>query len=159
MSELTVRERRLEDVDSVVAELDTGSGPHGRRLRIGIETLRTRLRHAHGRCEHIADQRWADYRAALDSGAGDLGAELGRVGEHLDVEEVDELVYPHVARLELEAWRLRIGDVEESLSVDLVSYAHRELDTAGPVRRHDVERILDALRVSVPHLESTAAGR
>ncbi|GAA1847929.1 hypothetical protein GCM10009836_29540 [Pseudonocardia ailaonensis] len=154
-----MRERRIEDVDSVVAGLDPGSSPHGRRLRAGIETLRGRLRLAHGRCEQVDERRWADYRAALDTGVGELDVELGRVAEHHDVEEVDERVYPHLARLELEAWRLRIGEVEESMSVDLVTYAHRELVVEGPVRREDVERILDAIRVSVPFVETSPAPR
>jgi hypothetical protein len=143
----SLRAERLAAVDDSVARL--GATPRPPQVHGLIDALRARLGHAHDRCASVPAQRWADYRTALDAGVDELDTELARVGEHHDPEELEELVYPHAARLELDAWRLRVDG--GTTPADLVSFAHRELTAEGPVRRHDVERILVALRDSVPH--------
>jgi hypothetical protein len=150
----SVRAERLAAVDGAVARLT--SDPRHRHVHGLVEALRGRLAHAHDRCANVPAARWADYRAALDAGVDELDTELARATEPHDPGELEDLVYPHTARLELDAWRLRIdGTQPVSLSADLVSYAHRELTAEGAVRRHDVERILVAIRDSVPHVESS----
>ncbi|MEU7812980.1 hypothetical protein [Pseudonocardia sp. NPDC049154] len=139
--------------------MTSGPRPRGAGIRIALDTLRVRLHVIHERCASIDAKRWSEYRAALDAGLDELDSELTRVTEHPDPEDLDELLYPHLTRLELDAWRVRATHIAgtsepDSVSLDLIAYAHRQLDSQHSgtgLPRGDLERIMDAIRDSIPH--------
>ncbi|WP_433505893.1 hypothetical protein ACQP04_04990 [Pseudonocardia halophobica] len=143
--------------------MTSGARPHGARVRIALDTLRTRLHGIHEGCDSIDAKRWSEYRAALDAGVDELDSELARVTEHHDPEDLDDLLYPHLTRLELDGWRVRAThgagtDEPGSVSLDLIAYAHRQLDSQHSdvgLPKGDLERIMDAIRDSVPRVGAT----
>lgn len=176
------------DIRTVAGRLGHGSGGAttlriyrrtpdrgGRRRRGGDirsasapRTYPDRARHAagpvagiHDRCAMVDATRWAEYRAGLD----ELDSELARITEHHDPEDLDDLLYSHLTRLELDGWRARAthvagADEPVSASLDLITYAHRQLDSqhnGTGLPRGDLERIMDAIRDSVPRTGGNAA--
>ncbi|GAA4711836.1 hypothetical protein GCM10023215_62890 [Pseudonocardia yuanmonensis] len=87
--------------------------------------------------------------------------------EHHAPEDLDDLLYPHLTRLELDGWRVRAthgagADEPGSVSLDLIAYAHRQLDSQSSdagLPKGDLERIMDAIRDSVPHADISPGPR
>jgi hypothetical protein len=158
------REHRLAEVTRAVRAVGDGSSDTraAGRVRTALDTLLTHLVRAHDRCQDVADQDWADYRARLDIGLDDLRAEIARSTDPGDDgAELEKVLFVHCSRLELDGWRLHLDAVahgggrsaDDRRNVqELVTYAARELDTysrdggATAEREADIDRIIESVR-------------
>jgi hypothetical protein len=152
-----LRDRRRDDVDRVLA----GAGAriqHDGAARAALAGLRVRLAQVHSHCDHVADRDWAEYRARLDAGLGELGLERARsAGDPVtSTASPDSPLFPLVTRLELEGWRVRLAALADQHTAPgpapiepLIAYVDRELDSylmpggATRDRRDDIRRVLD----------------
>jgi hypothetical protein len=157
------REHRLAEVTRAVRAVGNGSSDTGApgRVRTALDTLLTHLVRAHARCQNVADQDWAGYRARLDIGLDDLRAEIARSSDPGDDgADLEKVLFVHCSRLELDGWRLHLDAVAHGggdgaarrNAEDLVTYAARELDTyvrdggATAEREADIARIIETVR-------------
>jgi hypothetical protein len=120
-------------------------------IRSGLRDLHERLMRVHELCAEVDDRTWSAYTTGLDRGLADLADDVSAGGA-----EVDDLVYAHAVRLEVDGWALRLDLAGRDAPVEgreLIAGAAREIDEyqaavgAGEApSRTDVERSLGELR-------------
>ena len=120
-------------------------------VRAGLDDLHDRLMRVHELCAEIDDRTWSAYTTGLDRGLADLADDVSAGGA-----TVDDLVYAHAVRLEVDGWVLRLDLAGRDAPTDgreLIAGAAREIDeyraavAAGDApSRADVERALSELR-------------
>jgi uncharacterized protein YqfA (UPF0365 family) len=143
-----------EHLDGAAAAIADGRPAAAASVREGLAALHERLRRVHALCDEVDDRTWAAYTSGLDRGLADLAADLSADG--VDGAAVDDLVYAHAARLEVDGWVLRLDLAGRDAPVEgreLVAGAAREVDDyqaavrAGEApSRAGVERALNELR-------------
>jgi hypothetical protein len=146
---------RLDGVAGEIADLrpDAADG-----VRAALRVLHDHLRRVHATCADVDDRTWTAYTTGLDRGLAELATEV--VGEPGDAEPaVEDVVYAHAGRLEVDGWALRLdvaGREAPPEGRELVAGAARELEeyhlavTAGAApSRTGVERALSELRGAV----------
>ena len=149
LEELRLEElrRRLEGAAEQIAQARPDAAAD---VRAGLTELNERLRRVHEFCEEVDERTWTAYTTGLDRGLADMAmAAAGDAG-------VDDVVYAHAGRLEVDGWVLRLDLAGRDAPVEgreLVAGAARELDDytaavgAGEApSRADVERALNELR-------------
>jgi hypothetical protein len=137
----------------VAADAIAGRRPESEDdVRAGLHELHERLLRVHELCAEIDDRTWSAYTTGLDRGLADLADDV-----EADVKTpVDDLVYAHAVRLEVDGWVLRLDLAGRDAPVEgreLVAGAAREIDeyhaavaAGGAPSRTDVERALSELR-------------
>jgi hypothetical protein len=137
----------------VAADAIAGQHPESAAdVQSGLRELHERLLRVHQLCAEVDDRTWSAYTTGLDRGLAELADDLAAVGDR----PVDDLVYAHTVRLEVEGWVLRLDLAGNEAPVEgreLVAGAAREIDeyraavaTGGAPSRTDVERALSELR-------------
>ena len=143
------RTARLAEVDGLVAAAARAAPDHPHRgaLHGVLDDVRRRLGRAHTTCEQVGDAAWAEYVTRLDHGLDELTAELSRVDEPT----VDQTLYVHATRLELDGWVLRLDharaerpsaarELADRVGEDLTEYRR------GGRSRVEVDAALERLR-------------
>jgi hypothetical protein len=137
----------------MAAEAIAGQHPESALdVRSGLRDLHGRLVRVHELCAEVDDRTWAAYTTGFDRGLADLADDLASDGGA----EVDDLVYAHTVRLEVDGWVLRLDLAGRDAPVEgreLVAAAARQIEeyhgavAAGEApSRTDVERALVELR-------------
>jgi hypothetical protein len=125
-------------------------------IRLGLRDLRDRLQRVHQLCAEIDDRTWSAYTTGFDRGLADLADDLADGGSADDAVAIEDVVYAHAVRLEVDGWVLRLDLAGRDAPVEgreLVAGAAREIEeyhaaiAAGEApSRTDVERALSELR-------------
>src|SRR3954452_7233283 len=125
-------------------------------VRAGLRDLNDRLQRVHELCAEIDDRTWSAYTTGFDRGLADLANDLTPGGSADDAVAVEDVVYAHAVRLEVDGWVLRLDLAGRDAPVEgreLVVGAARGVDeyhaaiAAGEApSRTDVERALSELR-------------
>src|SRR3954470_18441272 len=137
----------------MAAEAIAGQHPESALdVRSGLRDLHGRLVRVHQLCAEVDDRTWSAYTTGFDRGLADLVDDLAANGAGA----VDDLLYAHGVRLEVDGWVLRLDLAGRDAPVEgreLIAGAAREIDeyhaaiAAGEApSRTDVERALSELR-------------
>ena len=82
-----------------------------------LAPLRDRLRRVHLDCLQAEAAAWAGYTADLDRGLGELSVEVARAAQRPgSTRDVEDVLSMAAARLELQAWQLRLDAPETGAS-------------------------------------------
>jgi hypothetical protein len=144
----------------VAADAIAGQHPESAGdIRLGLRDLRDRLQRVHELCAEIDDRTWSAYTTGFDRGLADLADDLAAGGADAADDAavaVEDVVYAHAVRLEVDGWVLRLDLAGRDAPVEgreLVAGAAREIDeyhaaiaAGGAPSRTDVERALSELR-------------
>jgi hypothetical protein len=118
-----------------------------------FDELRERLRRAHGTCEQVDEEAWADYVTRLDRGLDELTVEVARSGE------LPARVPGRCSTCTRPAWRSTAGCSGSTTPAgttrprrrkarELADRAARHLDAygRGEAARADVDRVMEDVR-------------
>jgi hypothetical protein len=145
---------RLEELrqrlDGAAEQISSARPGAAGDIRAGLAELFRRLQRVHEYCDEVDDRTWSAYTTGLDRGLAELAMDAAGVSE------VDDVVYAHTGRLEVDGWVLRLDLDGRDAPVEgreLVAGAAQELDeyraavSAGEApSRTNVERALNELR-------------
>lgn len=137
----------------VAAEAIAGRRPDASGdVRSALHDLQDRLMRVHELCAEVDDRTWSAYTTGLDRRLADMAAEVEADG----AAAVEDVVYAHSGRLEVDGWVLRLDLAGRDAPVEgreLIAGAAREIDeyhaavaAGGAPSRADVERALSELR-------------
>lgn len=109
----TASTARLAQVESTLDSFATSVArehPHrADAVRVALDRLRDRLRHAHQQSHDVDESAWAEYVVELERGLDELQIEIARAAEPADAgPTLDDLLYKRTTALELSGWRLRV---------------------------------------------------
>jgi hypothetical protein len=145
---------RLEELrrrlDGAAEQIAAARPDAAEEIRAGLGDLHHRLLRVHEFCDEVDERTWAAYTTGLDRGLAELA--MAASGDA----RVDDVVYAHTGRLEVDGWVLRLDLAGRDAPVEgreLVAGAARELDeyqaavSAGEApSRANAERALGELR-------------